>query len=168
MYLPWIYFVVSCLRPSAILLLAAALRLHLVNDLTSSKMMSAIGRNASKILRASARASSLQEGVKALPAVQNIRKLTVMPIDPNKLIAGWTIFRFFDCYLIFPDSFQNFKGNMLQQPQPQQTDASLPSLVPLSTYNSTMPFPRFSTLWTLREDPPGWSSKSPNTWERIP
>merc|ERR1711963_1140490 len=56
-----------------ILLLAAALRLHLVNDLTSSKMMSAIGRNASKILRASARASSLQEGVKALPAVQNIQ-----------------------------------------------------------------------------------------------
>merc|ERR1711944_327489 len=49
------------------------LRLHLVNDLTSSKMMSAIGRNASKILRASARASSLQEGVKALPAVQNIQ-----------------------------------------------------------------------------------------------
>merc|ERR1711963_47303 len=40
---------------------------------TSSKMMSAIGRNASKILRASARASSLQEGVKALPAVQNIQ-----------------------------------------------------------------------------------------------
>merc|ERR1712012_1350714 len=110
------------------------LRLHLVNDLTSSKMMSAIGRNASKILRASARASSLQEGVKALPAVQNIQ----------------------------------LKGNMLQQPQPQQTDASLPSLVPLSTYNSTMPFPRFLTLWTLREDPPGWSSKSPNTWERIP
>jgi len=54
-------------------LLAAALRLHLVNILTSSKMMSAIGRNASKILRASARASSLQEGVKALPAVQNIQ-----------------------------------------------------------------------------------------------
>jgi len=49
------------------------LRLHLVDDLTSSKMMSAIGRNASKILRASARASSLQEGVKALPAVQNIQ-----------------------------------------------------------------------------------------------
>merc|ERR1712170_319669 len=40
---------------------------------TSSKMMSAIGRNASKILRASARASSLQEGVKALPAIQSIQ-----------------------------------------------------------------------------------------------
>ena len=60
-------------------------------------MMSAIGRNASKILRASARASSLQEGVKALPAVQNIRKLTVMPLDPDKMIAGWAIFRFLDC-----------------------------------------------------------------------
>merc|ERR1712227_1011261 len=42
-------------------------------DLTRCKMMSALGRNACKVLRASARASSLQEGVKALPAVQNIQ-----------------------------------------------------------------------------------------------
>merc|ERR1712241_1257163 len=37
------------------------------------KMMSAIGRNANKVLRASARSSALQEGSKVLPAVQSIQ-----------------------------------------------------------------------------------------------
>ena len=41
-------------------------------------MMSAIGRNASNILRASARTSVLQDGVKVLPAANTIRKFAVM------------------------------------------------------------------------------------------
>merc|ERR1712004_713000 len=40
---------------------------------THCKMMSAIGRNASNILRASARTSVLQDGVKVLPAANTIQ-----------------------------------------------------------------------------------------------
>merc|ERR1712001_81705 len=40
---------------------------------THCKMMSAIGRNASNILRASARTSALQDGVKVLPAANSIK-----------------------------------------------------------------------------------------------
>merc|ERR1712100_74418 len=40
---------------------------------THCKMMSAIGRNASNILRASARTSALQDGVKVLPAANSIQ-----------------------------------------------------------------------------------------------
>merc|ERR1711936_754563 len=40
---------------------------------THWKMMSAIGRNASNILRASARTSALQDGVKVLPAANSIQ-----------------------------------------------------------------------------------------------
>jgi len=44
-----------------------------VFNLTHCKMMSAIGRNASNILRASARTSVLQDGVKVLPAANTIQ-----------------------------------------------------------------------------------------------
>merc|ERR1712018_898038 len=40
---------------------------------THCKMMSAIGRNASNILRASARTSALQDGGKVLPAANSIQ-----------------------------------------------------------------------------------------------
>merc|ERR1712150_7614 len=40
---------------------------------THCKMMSAIGRNATNILRASARTSALQDGVKVLPAANSIQ-----------------------------------------------------------------------------------------------
>merc|ERR1712038_602561 len=60
-------------------------------------------------------------------------------------------------------SFQQFKASnlkgimLLLQQKPM--DVSLPSLVPLSTYNSMRLFPKFSTLWMLREDPHDWSSR---------
>ena len=42
-------------------------------------MMSAIGRNASKVLRASARSGQVQEATKVIPALQGIRKYSVNP-----------------------------------------------------------------------------------------
>merc|ERR1711993_9286 len=46
---------------------------HLKFDLTRCKMMSALGRNACNVLRASARNGAIHEGSKALPAVQSIQ-----------------------------------------------------------------------------------------------
>merc|ERR1712018_172132 len=40
---------------------------------TRCKMMSALGRNACKVLRASARTGAVHEGSKALPAIQSIQ-----------------------------------------------------------------------------------------------
>ena len=42
-------------------------------------MMSAIGRNASKVLRASARSGQIQEAVKVAQALQGVRKYSVNP-----------------------------------------------------------------------------------------
>merc|ERR1712004_324340 len=51
---------------------------------THCKMMSAIGRNASNILRASARTSVLQDGVKVLPAANTIQlKRDYAAVAPN-------------------------------------------------------------------------------------
>ena len=55
-------------------------------------MMSALGRNACNVLRASARNGAIQEGSKALPAVQSIRKFTVIaPLACLKWVPTGTL-----------------------------------------------------------------------------
>ena len=69
--------------------------------------MSAIGRNASNILRASARTSVLQDGVKVLPAANTIRKFAVMFIlDGGKITITA---RFFLTEVINKDLFSELK-----------------------------------------------------------
>merc|ERR1712140_138720 len=55
---------------------------------THYKMMSAIGRNASNILRASARTSVLQDGVKVLPAANSIQLKRDYAAAASKVNAG--------------------------------------------------------------------------------
>merc|ERR1712045_917680 len=55
---------------------------------THCKMMSAIGRNASNILRASARTSALQDGVKVLPAANSIQLKRDYAAAASKTNAG--------------------------------------------------------------------------------
>jgi len=55
---------------------------------THCKMMSAIGRNASNILRASARTSALQDGVKVLPAANSIQLKRDYAAAASKVNAG--------------------------------------------------------------------------------
>merc|ERR1712076_132673 len=55
---------------------------------THCKMMSAIGRNATNILRASARTSALQDGVKVLPAANSIQLKRDYAAAASKVNAG--------------------------------------------------------------------------------
>merc|ERR1712150_84248 len=58
---------------------------------THCKMMSAIGRNATNILRASARTSALQDGVKVLPAANSIQLKRDYAAAASKVNAGQVV-----------------------------------------------------------------------------
>merc|ERR1712213_219250 len=63
---------------------------HLNLDLTRNKMMSAIGRNACKVLRASARSSQVQEGAKVATTLQGIqqrRDYAAAKANEGKIVA---------------------------------------------------------------------------------